>query len=42
MNVIKDQEQQEIKTEAMLETPILNLSLLLKVLALRNKEKEEK
>ena len=42
MDKTEEQLQKEIKTEAMLETPVVNLSLLLKSLTLRNKDKEEK
>ena len=42
MDKTKEQLQKEIETEAMLETTVVNLSLLLKSLTLRNKDKEEK
>ena len=42
MDKTEEQLQKEIKTEDMLETPVVNLSLLLKSLTLRNKDKEEK
>ena len=42
MDKTEEQLQKEIKTEAMLETHVVNLSLLLKSLTLRNKDKEEK
>ena len=42
MDKTKEQLQKEIEPEAMLETPVVNLSLLLKSLTLRNKDKEEK